>query len=161
MIGGWGLTEDKIGSDASNLVSSVEKTGEGYKINGVKRWIGNGNKDLLVAWARNKENKNVEAFVLETKGLKGYTADVIKNKLALRIVQNCHITLDNIVVGESQKLPKAIDFQNGTNLILKHSRVFVCWIAAGICMGVYDNAIRYTTERKQFGRSISGIYAFI
>jgi len=80
----------------------------------------------------------------------------MKNKLALRIVQNCHITLKDVVVSESQKLPKATDFQNGTNKVLKHSRVFVCWLAAGVCMGVYDSAIKYTTERKQFGRSISG-----
>jgi alkylation response protein AidB-like acyl-CoA dehydrogenase len=80
----------------------------------------------------------------------------MKNKLAMRAVQNCHITLKDVVVAESQKLPHAIDFQRGTNRILKHSRVFICWIAAGIAMGVYDNAIKYTTERKQFGRSISG-----
>lgn len=61
-----------------------------------------------------------------------------------------------MIVGESQKLPLAIDFQSGTNRVLKHSRVFVCWVAAGIVMGVYDNAIQYTTKRKQFGRSISG-----
>ena len=54
MIGGWGLTEDKIGSDASNLKTIAEKVnGNQYKINGVKRWIGNGNRDLLVIWARN------------------------------------------------------------------------------------------------------------
>lgn len=70
---------------------------------------------------------------------------MIKNKIGLRIVQNCTITLDNVVVPESQKLPLAVDFQNGTNKVLKHSRVFVCWIAAGICMGVYDNVIQYAT----------------
>jgi acyl-CoA oxidase len=59
MIGGWGLTEVNVGSDASNLVTSVTKVNEGYKINGVKRWIGNGNKDLLAVWARNTENKKV------------------------------------------------------------------------------------------------------
>lgn len=83
---------------------------------------------------------------------------MIRNKLALRVVQNCHITLKDVIVEESQKLPLAIDFQNGTNRVLKHSRVFVCWMAAGVCMGVYDSAIKYATERKQFGRSISGIF---
>ena len=63
LIGGWGLTEDRIGSDASNINANVAKVPEGYKINGVKRWIGNGNKDLLVTWAKN-ENKKVEAYVL-------------------------------------------------------------------------------------------------
>jgi alkylation response protein AidB-like acyl-CoA dehydrogenase len=86
---------------------------------------------------------------------------VIKNKLALRVVENCHITLKDVVVGESQKLPHAVDFQTGTNRALKHSRVFVCWVAAGIVMGVYDNVIKYATERKQFGRSISGNSQYI
>jgi alkylation response protein AidB-like acyl-CoA dehydrogenase len=85
----------------------------------------------------------------------------MKNKIGLRIVQNCVITLKDVVVGESQKLPHAVDFQNGTNRILKHSRVYVCWVSAGICMGVYDNAIKYVTERKQFGRSISGTPLYI
>ena len=58
MIGGWGLTEDKIGSDASSLQTSAEKiNGNQYKINGTKRWIGNGNRDLLLVWARNTESK--------------------------------------------------------------------------------------------------------
>jgi alkylation response protein AidB-like acyl-CoA dehydrogenase len=47
------LTEDKIGSDAANINTTATKVNEGYKINGVKRWIGNGNKDLLVTWAKN------------------------------------------------------------------------------------------------------------
>lgn len=72
---------------------------EGYKINGIKRWIGNGNKDLLIAWAKNAETKKVEGYILENKGLKGCTSDVIQNKLALRIVQNCHITIKDVIVG--------------------------------------------------------------
>jgi alkylation response protein AidB-like acyl-CoA dehydrogenase len=54
MIGGWGLTEDKIGSDASNLTSTAVKISENQiKLNGTKRWIGSGNRDLLVFWAKN------------------------------------------------------------------------------------------------------------
>lgn len=69
-----------------------------YKLNGTKRWIGNGNRDLLVVWARNTDNKNVEGFIVENKAVSGLTSQVIKNKLPLRIVQNCHITLNNVVV---------------------------------------------------------------
>lgn len=63
MIGGWGLTEDKVGSDATNIQTTVTKTNDGYSLNGVKRWMGNGNKDLLIVWAK-KENKLVEGFIL-------------------------------------------------------------------------------------------------
>lgn len=84
------------------------------------------------------------------------SSQVIKYKLPLRIVQNCHITFNNVVVSAEQRLPKANDFSSGTNVILKHSRIFVCWVAAGIAMGVYDNAIKYVSNRKQFGHPISG-----
>jgi alkylation response protein AidB-like acyl-CoA dehydrogenase len=76
-------------------------------------------------------------------------------------VQNCHITLNNVVVSADQKLPKATDFGNGVNVILRHSRIFVCWVAAGIAMGVYDNAIKYVSNRKQFGQQISGTLLLI
>ncbi len=65
----------------------------------------------------------------------GLTSQVIKYKLPLRVVQNCHITLNNVIVPVSQKLLKANDFASGTNVVLKHSRIYVCWIAAGISMG--------------------------
>ena len=73
----------------------------------------------------------------------------------MRIVQNCHITLNNVVVDESQKLPGAVDFVSGPNKVLKNSRVSVCWIA----LGIYDNAIKYVSNRKQFGQPISGYFS--
>lgn len=93
---------------------------------------------------------------MENKNVSGLTSQVIKYKLPLRIVQNCHITLNNVIVSADQKLPKATDFGTGVNVILRHSRIFVCWVAAGIAMGVYDNAIKYVSNRKQFGQQISG-----
>lgn len=57
MIGGWALTEPEFGSDASSLETNVKKVEGGYLLNGNKRWIGNGNRDLLVVWARNQDNK--------------------------------------------------------------------------------------------------------
>lgn len=59
LIGGWGLTEDKYGSDASSLQTTVRKTQGGWLLNGNKRWIGNGNRDIMVVWARNIENDKV------------------------------------------------------------------------------------------------------
>jgi acyl-CoA oxidase len=53
LIGGWALTEQNIGSDASNLEATSTKTEKGYKLNGVKRWMGNANRDLLVVFAKN------------------------------------------------------------------------------------------------------------
>lgn len=52
-------------------------------------------------------------------------------------------------------LAKATDFQKGTSKILLHSRLLVCWVAVGIVMGVYDNVIKFISNRKQFGVPIS------
>lgn len=88
LIGGWGLTEMEYGSDASSLQTTAKKVQGGYIINGNKRWIGNGNKDLLIIWARSADTNQIEGFIVENKW-PGVTSEVIKNKLALRIVQNC------------------------------------------------------------------------
>jgi acyl-CoA oxidase len=154
VICGWGLTESKVGSDASNLETSTTKVQGGYRLNGDKRWIGMGNRDLLIVWARNTENKKVEGYILDMN-TSGITSQPIKHKLALRIVPNCQIHFNNVFIPEENRLPKATDFNKGTNTVLKHSRIFVAWIAVGIALGVYDNVIKYVTERKQFGVPIA------
>lgn len=154
LLSGWGLTESKIGSDASNLETSVVKVPGGYRLNGEKRWIGNGDRDLIVVWARNQENRKVEGFILDMK-TPGVSSQLIKYKLALRMVQNCHINFNNVLIPDENKLPKAIDFQKGTSVVLRHSRVFTSWAAVGLALGVYDNVIKYISNRKQFGVPIS------
>ena len=108
-IGGWGLTERDIGSDASSLTTNVKKVKGGYILNGNKRWIGNGNKDVLIVFARNFDNNQVEGFIVETK-CPGYEVEVIKGKLALRIVQNCQITFTNLFIPDENKLEAIKDF---------------------------------------------------
>jgi len=153
-ISGWGLTEPTIGSDAGNLQSNVKKVEGGYLLNGNKRWIGNGNKDMVVTWARNQETKKVECFIVPNSS-PGFTSEVIKNKLALRCVQNCHITFKDVFVPESNKLPGAVNGFGSTNQVLEHSRIFVAWVAVGIALGVYDNTIKYVNNRNQFGVKIT------
>ncbi len=132
LISGWGLTEEFYGSDASNLETVVTKNSNGdYILNGNKRWIGNGDKDLVVVWARNTENKKVEAFIVNMKS-PGVQTQSIKYKLPLRMVQNCQMYFKNVVVSAEDKLPKAIDFNKGTTDILKHSRSLICWVATGL-----------------------------
>ena len=117
IIGGWGLTERDYGSDASNLKSNVRKVEGGYVLNGNKRWIGNGNKDIMVVWAKDLDNhKNTEAFIVDLTS-KGIKIEVIKNKLALRIVQNCDVTFENVFIPDDCKLPKAKTFADTNNVI--------------------------------------------
>lgn len=131
LISGWGLTEERIGSDASNLETTVTKNAQGdFILNGNKRWTGNGDKDLLVVWVKNTDSKNIEAFILDMKS-KGVVSNPIKYKLALRMVQNCQIYFKDVLIPAENKLPKAINFINETTEVLKHSRSLICWVATG------------------------------
>ena len=64
-ISGWGLTERDIGSDASNLQTSSKKNEKGYLINGNKRWIGNGNRDIVCVWTRDADSKEINCFIVD------------------------------------------------------------------------------------------------
>jgi len=149
-IGGWGLTEPNYGSDASNLATNVTKVPGGYRLNGEKIWIGNASRDFILVWARNNENKKIEAFMVPVQNNPGLKYEVIKNKLAMRMLQNVDITFENVFVPEENKLPKAVDFSSISEVLL-HSRITLAWIACGIAVGVYDNVIKYLSEREQFG----------
>ena len=100
-------------------------------------------------------DKWYSGYILE-RGTPGFTTEVIKNKLALRPIQNCNLYFKDAFVPEENRLSKAKDFASGTNVVLKHSRVFICWQAMGIAIGAYDNAVKYATSRQQFGQPIAG-----
>ena len=52
-IWGWALTEEKIGSNATQLQTNIKANQNGYILNGNKKWIGNGNRDYLIVYAKN------------------------------------------------------------------------------------------------------------
>ncbi|KAL4456297.1 hypothetical protein ABPG74_014258 [Tetrahymena malaccensis] len=147
-IGGWALTEPNFGSDASGLESNVKETDGGFILNGSKRWIGNGNGDIVVVWAKNQTTKQIEGFIVELTQ-KGVTRQVIEHKLAVRMVQNYHLTFENVFIPINMKLPLATSFQESTNKILKHSRIVAVWISSGIARGVCDRVLQFLKPKQK------------
>ena len=148
-ISGWALTEPSFGSDASSLETTATKVEGGFKISGSKRWIGNGNRDYIICWARDSQSKSIQGFIVNMKSA-GVRVEIIKHKLALRVVQNCEITFTDVFVPDEDKLTYAKDFTSIGGILL-HSRVWVLSIATGVAMGIYDNCIKYLNNRNQFG----------
>ena len=111
MVGCFGLTEPLSGSDsAQGLRTTAERRGDEWVINGEKRWIGNGTWcDVCVVWAKDLADNKVKGFIVPTS-TPGYSAERIEGKISLRIVQNAHITLTDVVVPESNRLPGANSF---------------------------------------------------
>jgi glutaryl-CoA dehydrogenase len=153
-IGAFGLTEPHGGSDvAGGLETTARREGDRWTLNGAKRWIGNGTfADLVIIWARDLGDDAVKGFVVE-KGTPGFSTAKMEGKLALRMVQNADITLDNCVVDEDHRLQRANSFADTAD-VLRLTRGGVAWGAVGCMRAAYELALAYAKEREQFGRPI-------
>ena len=154
LLGAFALTEPLSGSDsAQGLRTTATRDGDNWVINGAKRWIGNGSiSDVTIVWAKDTEDGQVKGFIVPTS-TPGYSASRIENKQALRIVQNADITLENVVVPESNRLASSKSFRE-TAAVLRLTRAEVAWAAVGNSIGAYDAAVAYAGDRVQFGKTI-------
>lgn len=154
-IGAFGLTEPEVGSAAAGgLTTTCQRTEGGWILNGQKKWIGNATfADVLIIWAKDVDDQNVKGFIVE-KDNPGFHVEKIKDKMALRIVQNGLITLTNCSITEENRLENANTFKD-TAKVLQQTRAGVAWMAVGCARGAYENALQYTRHRKQFGKPIA------
>ncbi len=153
-IGSFALTEPEVGSSiARDMMTTCQRDGDEWVINGKKRWIGNAPfADIHIVWARDVETNHIKGFIVpkETPVVRATRMDC---KIALRIVQNGDITLENVRVPESSRLQKSTTFA-GTAKVLRAARVGVSWFAAGCSMGAYEHCLKYAQPRQQFGKPI-------
>ena len=154
LLGCFGLTEPLSGSDsAQGLRTTATREGDEWVLNGAKRWIGNGTiASHAIIWAKSTEDGQVKGFIVPTS-TPGFTATKIENKQALRIVQNADIVLDGVRVPEANRLQKANSFRE-TAAVLRLTRAEVAWAAVGNSIGAYEAAVKYGSERVQFGKTI-------
>src|SRR3954452_20955440 len=154
-VGCFGLTEPLVGSGASGgLTTTAKHEGDTWILNGEKRWIGNAPWcDVSIIWARDLADNQVKGFIVENKTTPGFSVNKIENKIALKVVQNGHITLKDVRVPEENRLQGGNSFRD-TAKVLKMTRYAVAWMSTGCSMGAYEAALKYSQERLQFGRPI-------
>src|ERR1700677_1048098 len=155
-IGAFGLTEPDVGSGvAGGLTTTARRDGGEWVLDGQKKWIGNATfADYVIIWARSLEDGQVKGFVVE-KDTPGFETSKMTDKIALRVVQNAHITLDGVRVPEENRLQEANSFKD-TAAVLRLTRAGVAWQATGCARGAYEHALAYARQREQFGRPIGG-----
>ncbi|POH61194.1 acyl-CoA dehydrogenase family protein [Arthrobacter glacialis] len=157
--GAFALTEPDHGSDvAGGMVTTarrvIDDSGTHWVVNGAKRWIGNGTFcDRMLLWAKDADTGQVRGFFLDAT-LPGVTRTKIENKIALRTVQNAHITLVDVRVPEHDRLASVNSFEDINKLLLS-SRISVAWQAVGQQLAAFDVARAYAVERKQFGKPLA------
>ncbi len=161
-IGAFGLTEPEVGSGAARGLTTTARRVKGdgeaggeWILDGQKKWIGNATfADYVIIWARDVEDNQVKGFVVEPPA-PGFSTTKMRDKIALRVVQNATITLDGVRVPEANRLQNANSFRD-TAKVLRLTRAGVAWMAVGCARGAYSRALAYAKERQQFGRPIAG-----
>ncbi len=155
MRGVFALTEPEHGSDvAGGMATTARREGDGWVLDGAKRWIGGApSADVIAVFARDEEDGAVKCFLVDRE-TPGVDLEVIRGKVSLRPVQNAHITLAKVRVGEDRRLHGVNSWRDVTGL-LRRMRSDVAFIAAGLAAGALRAALAYTRERRQFGRPIA------
>ena len=162
--GVFSLTEPEHGSDIAGGLSTTarfEKDSDGgtgydggsWVLDGAKRWIGGASTaDVLCVFAREVADGQVKAFLVDRTAA-GVSLEKIQGKTSLRMMQNAHITLNNVRVPEAMRLHNVDSFKD-VAAMLRAMRSDVAWIATGIQAGAFEAALAYVKERRQFGRNL-------
>ncbi len=153
LIGCFGLTEPDHGSDPGGMETRARRDGDGWVLNGTKRWITNGSiADVAIVWA--KVDEGITGFIVE-KGTPGFTTSDIHGKFSMRASITSELVFEDVRLGKSNHLPEARGLR-GPLSCLTQARYGIAWGALGAARSCYHCALDYVKSRKQFSRPLAG-----
>jgi glutaryl-CoA dehydrogenase len=153
IIGCFGLTEPDFGSNPGGMLTRAERTHRGFKLNGTKRWITNGNlAHIAIVWA--KLDGRIRGFIVPTDA-PGFTAQKIERKFSLRASVTSELILEDVEVGEDALLPH-VEGLKGPLGCLTQARYGIAWGVIGAAEACFECAVDYAKDRVQFSRPIAG-----
>ncbi|MGE5558786.1 MAG: acyl-CoA dehydrogenase family protein [Bacillota bacterium] len=161
-LAAFGLTEANAGSDAGGVETTAVLDGGHYVLNGTKQWITNGGEaevyTIIAMTDRNKGSRGASAFIVE-KGTPGFTFGKKENKMGIRasatrelVFSDCRIPKENLLGREGMGFIVAMK-------TLDKTRPGIGGQAVGIAQGAFEEALKYSRQRVQFGQSISSFQA--
>jgi alkylation response protein AidB-like acyl-CoA dehydrogenase len=157
-IGAYVVTEPDAGSDAASIQTSAVRNGDYYLLNGQKSWISTGAQSkCMVAFARtSKEGKpkdGITAFIIEP-GFEGFSVGKQEKKLGIRASGTCQLVFEDMKVPAENVLGEVNGGFKIMMLGLDGGRIGIAAQALGIAQACLDASIKYSQERKQFGKFI-------
>jgi len=157
-IGAWGLTEPSSGSDAGSARMTAVRKGNNWVLNGTKTFITNGRyADVLVVIAvtdRTAHTHGLSAFIVE-KDTKGFRPGKKENKLGLRASDTSELIFEDCVIPAENLVGKEGDGFIDAMRVLDGGRISIAALGLGMAEGAYECALKYSKQRKQFGKAIS------
>jgi len=151
------LSESEAGSDASAMRTKVERSGDGWVLNGSKKWITNaGESDLYSVVAQSDPSlgtKGITAFIVE-KSDPGVSFGAPEKKMGMRGSPTREVYFDNVQLSDDRRISEiGQGFALAMNT-LDHTRITIAAQAIGLAQGAFDVATKYSHERQQFGKPI-------
>jgi alkylation response protein AidB-like acyl-CoA dehydrogenase len=157
IIGAFCLSEPEAGSDATSQHTTAIDKGDYYLLNGTKNWITNGNNAsvyLVIAQTdTSKGHKGINALIVE-KGLPGFAVGPKENKMGIRGSDTHSLMFTDVKVPKENRIGEdgfGFTFAMKT---LAGGRIGIAAQALGIASGAYELALKYSKERKTFGKEI-------
>ena len=156
-IGAFCLSEPEAGSDATSQATTAEDMGNYYLVNGTKNWITNGNSSgicLVIAQTdREKKHRGINALIIE-KGLPGFSVGKKEDKMGIRSSDTHSLLFTDVKVPKENRLgDDGFGFKFAMST-LNGGRIGIAAQALGIAAGAYELSLKYSQERKAFGRQI-------
>ncbi|MDQ3488654.1 MAG: acyl-CoA dehydrogenase [Acidobacteriota bacterium] len=161
-VGAYALSEAGSGSDAFALTTRAREDGDDFVISGRKLWITNGNEaDVFLVFATiNPEAgyRGITAFVVE-RGMPGFTVGKKEDKLGIRASSTCELIMEDCRVPKANVLGEIGKGYKTAIETLNEGRIGIGAQMIGLSRGALDATIKYTKERKQFGKPIAEFQA--
>ena len=161
-VGAYALSEAGSGSDAFALKTKAVDKGDFWEISGQKLWITNGNEaEIFIIFATIDAElgyKGITAFLVE-KEFEGFSVGKKEDKLGIRASSTTEIILDSCKVPKANVLGEVGKGYKVSIETLNEGRIGIGAQMVGIAQGAYEAALKYTTEREQFGQSVNNFQA--
>ncbi|SOD95971.1 acyl-CoA dehydrogenase [Spirosoma fluviale] len=156
-LGAFCLSEPEAGSDATSQATSAEDKGDYYLVNGTKNWITNGGSSgicLVIAQTdREKKHRGINCLIIE-KGTPGFVVGKKEDKMGIRASDTHSLLFTDVQVPKENRIGEdgfGFKFAMST---LNGGRIGIAAQALGIAAGAYELALKYSQERKAFGKQI-------
>ncbi|MFB9166000.1 acyl-CoA dehydrogenase family protein [Arthrobacter psychrochitiniphilus] len=152
IIGCFGLTEPTAGSDPSSMATFARRDGDGWVLNGSKRWIGLASiAQIAVIWAQTDDG--VRGFLVPTD-TPGFTATPIQGKLSMRASIQCELSFEDLRLPGEALLPGAKGLR-APFACLNEARYGIIWGTMGAARDSYEAALAYSLQRQQFNKPLA------
>ena len=157
MIGAWALTEPTSGSDAGGMLTTATLDGDQYVLNGSKNFITHGSVGhvtvVMAISDKAKGKKGISAFIVDND-TPGFIVSKKENKLGMRCCDTSALAFDNCRIPKANLLGEECTGLSQALAVLDGGRISIAALALGIAQGALDASLKYSKERKQFGKPI-------